>query len=277
MEIILNDKPLFHSMKKGLHRKWKRKIIFFIIFIIILFLILTEKTGINYVSDQNIVVYGPEVEEIDKYTPLRKEMVEKQLRNRDITDEKVLAAMEKVPRHKFMTQYLGQAYEDRPIPIGYGQTISQPYIVALMTQILDIDENDKVLEIGTGSGYQAAVLAELVDKVYTIEIIKELAERVDQTIKRLGYKNIEVKNADGYFGWNEKGPFDAIIITAAANHIPLPLIEQLKDGGKLVIPLGSTTSFQTLTLITKKGNELETRFITGVRFVPMTGQAQRSK
>jgi len=159
------------------------------------------------------------------------------------------------------------------LPIGYGQTISQPYIVALMTQSLQLKENNKVLEIGTGSGYQAAVLAELVKDVYTIEIIKELADSAENRLNNLNYKNIRVKNADGYFGWEEEAPFDAIIITAAANHIPPPLLNQLKDKGKLIIPLGSTLSFQTLTLVTKKGDELETEFITGVRFVPLTGQA----
>lgn len=183
--------------------------------------------------------------------------------------------MEKVPRHKFMPFYTDQAYNDHPVPIGYGQTISQPYIVALMTQLLDTKDSDKVLEIGTGSGYQAAVLAELVDKVYTIEIIEELANMAEQTLINLGYDNVEVKHADGYFGWEENAPFDAIIITAAANHIPPPLIEQLNDNGKLIIPLASAAGFQTLTLVTKKGDDLETRFITGVRFVPMTGAAQK--
>ena len=144
-----------------------------------------------------------------------------------------------------------------------------------MTQVLGVDENDEVLEIGTGSGYQAAVLSELVKEVYTIEIIEALANNAKNGLKNLNYKNIEVKHADGYFGWEEKGPFDAIIVTAAANHIPPPLLRQLKDNGKLVIPLGSTLTFQTLTLVTKKGNELETEFITGVRFVPLTGEAQK--
>ena len=192
-------------------------------------------------------------------------------------DKDVLAVMENVPRHKFMPFFIDQAYEDHPVPIGYSQTISQPYIVALMTQELNIDSsyNYKVLEIGTGSGYQAAVLAGLVDKVYTIEIIKELADSAANTLKNLGYDNVEAKHADGYFGWEEKAPFDRIIITAAANHVPPPLIEQLKDNGKLIIPLASTIGFQTLTLITKKGDSLETVFITGVRFVPMTGEAQK--
>jgi len=211
---------------------------------------------------------------IDKYTKPRQDMVENQLKNRDINDEKVLEVMNNIQRHKFVPSYLiEQAYDDNPLPIGYGQTISQPYIVALMTQSLGLKENNRVLEIGTGSGYQAVVLAELVKEVYTIEIIKELADSAESRLNNLNYKNVRVKNADGYFGWEEEAPFDAIIITAAANHIPPPLLNQLKDKGKLIIPLGSTLSFQTLTLVTKKGDELETEFITGVRFVPLTGQA----
>ena len=246
-----------------------KKMFFFVIILIILFIALTQKT--NYFKIEGAV----DTEELDEYVVLRKQMVNTQLRSRDITDENVLSAMEKVPRHKLMPFYLHQAYEDHPVPLGYGQTISQPYIVALMTQELRVNENDKVLEIGTGSGYQAAVLAELVKDVYTIEIIGDLAKRANKTLNNLGYKNIEVKHADGYFGWKENAPFDVIIITAAANHIPLPLIEQLKDNGKLIIPLASAAGFQTLTLVTKKGDELETRFITGVRFVPMTGETQK--
>jgi protein-L-isoaspartate(D-aspartate) O-methyltransferase len=214
-------------------------------------------------------------EEPDEYTELRMQMVDTQLRNRDITDETVLNVMGKVPRHEFMPYLLEQAYEDHPVPIGYAQTISQPYIVALMTQSLELDSSDSVLEIGTGSGYQAAVLAELVDEVYTMEIIEALASRAAKTLTDLGYSNVEVKHADGYFGWDENAPFDAVIVTAASNHVPPPLIEQLKDGGKLIIPLASSAGFQTLTLITKNGTELEAVFITGVRFVPMTGEAQK--
>ncbi len=214
--------------------------------------------------------------ELDEYSELRKQMVETQLKTRDIDDLRVLQAMEAVPRHKFMNDYIEQAYEDRPVPIGYGQTISQPYIVALMTQALEVNDSYKVLEIGTGSGYQAAVLAELVDRVYTIEIIEALAGRANETLERLGYDNVEVMHADGYFGWEDEAPFDVIIITAASNHVPPTLSEQLKDGGRLIIPLGSITGFQTLNLITKKGDDLETKVITGVRFVPMTGEAQKT-
>ena len=193
-------------------------------------------------------------------------MIETQLRIRDITDENVLDVMKKVLRHEFVPENMkNNAYEDKPLPIGYGQTISQPYIVALMTQSLELEEDDKVLEIGTGSGYQAAVMAELVEEVYTIEIIKELADAAKNRLNTLEYENIEVKHADGYFGWEEKAPFDAIIVTAAANHIPPPLLQQLKDGGKLIIPLGSTLRFQTLTIITKFGNETKKKLKTGAR------------
>ena len=245
--------------------KLSKKIVLLVL--LLAFLVLFQKTNLKYLIGSS--------ENEDSYAELRKLMVENQLRSRDITDEKVLAAMGKVPRHEFMPSLLAQAYEDHPVPIGYGQTISQPYIVALMTQELDVKDSDKVLEIGTGSGYQAAVLAELVDKVYTIEIIEELAKRANTTLKDF-YGNVEVKHADGYFGWEENAPFNAIIITAAANHVPPPLIEQLKDGGNLVIPLASTTGFQVLTFITKNGDQLDSRFITGVRFVPFTGEAQRT-
>ena len=250
-----------------------KKTVLFVIVLAILFTVLTPETG-NYIM-KGPVLETSVSEDLDAYIDLRKEMVETQLRSRDINDEKVLTVMGRTPRHKFIpSSFLDQAYEDHAVPIGYAQTISQPYIVALMTQSLEVKNSYKVLEIGTGSGYQAAVLAELVDKVFTIEIIEALADRSTQTLRDLGYDNIEVKHADGYFGWEEKAPFDAVIVTAAANHIPNPLIEQLKDGGKLIIPLSSPAGFQVLTLITKKGEDLETRFITGVRFVPMTGEAQ---
>jgi protein-L-isoaspartate(D-aspartate) O-methyltransferase len=207
----------------------------------------------------------------DPFARLRENMVQTQLKARDITNEQVLEVMQRVPRHKFVDKSLiNQAYADHPLPIGYGQTISQPYIVALMTQSLELDKDDKVLEIGTGSGYQAAVLAELVKEVYTIEIIAPLAKKAQLILKN--YSNVKVKNADGYFGWKEYAPFDAIIVTCAANHIPRPLIEQLKDGGRLIIPLGSVKYYQTLTLVKKNGNELKTKYISSVRFVPMTGK-----
>lgn len=243
--------------------------------ILILSILIIKNTNYNKKTEEKTQQFD-EIKELEKYALKSKNMVDTQLKTRDITDSKVLAIMEKVKRHKFVpTNLISQAYNDNPLPIGYGQTISQPYIVALMTQSLDLNEDDKVLEIGTGSGYQAAVLAETVKEVYTIEIVGELAESADERLKALGYKNVKVKNADGYFGWEEYAPFDKIIITAAANHIPLILLEQLKDKGKLIIPLGPTLRFQTLTLVTKKGDELETEFITGVRFVPMTGESQK--
>lgn len=251
---------------KGKKENKKIAIIAIVALIILIFII--SKNGHIQKEDEF------ENTSLDKYTLLRKDMAATQLKTRDITDDKVLAVMEKVERHKFVPNFLiDSAYGDNPLPIGYGQTISQPYIVALMTQSLKVTRNDRVLEIGTGSGYQAAVLAELVKVVYTIEIVKELAESAEERFERLGYANIKVKNADGYFGWQEYAPFDVIIITAAANHIPPPLIEQLKDNGRLIVPLGPTLTFQTLTLVTRQGDELETEFITGVRFVPMTGKA----
>ena len=212
------------------------------------------------------------------YTQLRKKMVRRQLMSRDISDKRVLEAMGKVPRHLFVSpSYRRQAYEDYPLPIDEGQTISQPYIVALMTQHLKVEENDKVLEIGTGSGYQAAVLAYLTGQVYSIEIREKLAERASDTLARLGYDQVQVKWGDGYYGWEEHAPFDAIIVTCAANHVPPPLLKQLKQGGRLIIPLGSTLYFQTLTLITKTDGKPEVEHILGVRFVPMTGEAQKRK
>jgi protein-L-isoaspartate(D-aspartate) O-methyltransferase len=214
-------------------------------------------------------------EEVPAFTEARERMIEVDLKGRDITDERVLEVMSRVPRHEFVDASLQDvAYADHPLPIGEGQTISQPYIVALMTQSLQLNGTEKVLEIGTGSGYQAAVLAELVNETYSIEIIEVLAKRAKETLKRLGY-NVKVKHADGYFGWEEHAPFDAIIVTCAANHIPPPLLEQLKDGGRLIIPLGSTRYYQTLTLIEKKDGELSATYITSVRFVPMTGEAMK--
>lgn len=206
----------------------------------------------------------------------RKRMVEHDLKGRDITDAKVLEIMGRVPRHLFVDKSLqSKAYADHPLPIGEGQTISQPYIVALMTQILQVKPGEKVLEIGAGSGYQAAVLAELTGQVYTIEIRASLSQMAAQRLKQLGYEKVKVKYGDGYFGWEEYAPFDAIIVTCAANHIPPPLIKQLKENGRLIIPLGSTTYFQTLTLLTKKNGQTDVQHLLGVSFVPMTGEAQK--
>jgi len=211
------------------------------------------------------------------FTQLRKQMVERQLKSRDITDPKVLDAMGKVKRHLFVSENLmGEAYADFPLPIGEGQTISQPYIVALMTQLLNVKPGEKVLEIGTGSGYQAAVLAKLTDSVFTIEIKEKLAVSAEKRLKNLGYHNIKTKYGDGYYGWEEYAPFDAVIITAAANHIPPLLVKQLKEGGRLLLPLGSTRYWQTLTMGTKISGELKNiMHFTDVIFVPMTGEIQK--
>ncbi|MFC2169172.1 protein-L-isoaspartate(D-aspartate) O-methyltransferase [Acidobacteriota bacterium] len=213
----------------------------------------------------------------DVYSRLRHEMIQKQLAERDIHDERVLDAMKRVPRHFFVGErYRSQAYGDYPLPIDEGQTISQPYIVALMTQYLNLKQRDKVLEIGTGSGYQAAVLAHLTDSVYSIEIRENLAKKAEDTLKKLGYNQVRVKWSDGYFGWKEHAPYDAIIVTCAANHVPPPLLNQLKEGGKLILPLGSTLYFQTLTLITKSGGKPKTQHLLGVRFVPMVRETKKN-
>lgn len=220
----------------------------------------------------------PATENTSDFTLQRTRMVKEQLIARGIKDEKVLGVMKKVPRHLFVEDSLkNKAYGDHPLPIGEGQTISQPYIVALMTEALKLKPSDRVLEIGTGSGYQAAVLAEIVKEVYTIEIRERLAERAEKLLNNLGYRNIKVKYADGYFGWDEYAPFDAIIVTASANHIPPPLIKQLKESGRLIIPLGSTLYYQTLTLVTKKNRGLDVEQMEGVAFVPMVGEAQKGK
>jgi protein-L-isoaspartate(D-aspartate) O-methyltransferase len=207
----------------------------------------------------------------DRYAPLRQQMVENQLRGRGFSQEDVLAAMARVPRHEFVpADYQSQAYEDHPLPIGYGQTISQPYIVAVMTELIDLQPGEKVLEIGTGSGYQAAILAELTDEVYTIEIIPKLAARAAQAFERVGYDQIAVKQADGYWGWEEHSPFDAIIVTAAPDHIPQPLVQQLADGGKMVIPIGPPGGYQSLWLLERQGDQVIRRNWGGVSFVPFT-------
>ena len=209
----------------------------------------------------------------------RQRMVAEQLAGpgRNITNARVLTAMGRVPRHEFVPERMRYlAYQDSPLPIGYDQTISQPFIVAFMTEQLQPKPTDKVLEIGTGSGYQAAVLAELVAKVYTVEIIEDLARRAAADLKRLGYTNVSVRAGDGYKGWSEAAPFDAIIVTCAPEKVPPPLIEQLKDGGRMIIPVGPTWD-QELVLLRKRGDKLERHAVLPVRFVPMTGQSQRSE
>jgi len=221
------------------------------------------------------VISAP-AEEDTAFKAARQRMVEKDLKGRDIADPQVLEILGRIPRHLFVDKSLQrQAYADHPLPIGEGQTISQPYIVALMTQILRIKPGEKVLEIGTGSGYQAAVLAELTDQVFSIEIREKLTQAASRVLKELGYNQVRLKSGDGYFGWEEFAPFDVIIVTCAANHIPPPLIKQLKEGGRLILPLGSTIYFQTLTLVTKKAGLTDVQHLTGVAFVPMTGEAQK--
>lgn len=212
----------------------------------------------------------------DAMTRARELMVERDLKGRDISDPVVLDVMGRVPRHLFVDPPLkDEAYSDYPLPIGEGQTISQPYVVALMTQLLELKPGEKVLEIGTGSGYQAAVLAGITERVYTVEIRKALYEKAEKRLRELGYGNVRVRHGDGYFGWEEFAPFDCIIVTAAANHIPPPLLAQLGEGGRLVIPLGSTRYYQTLTRITKVRGEPDVEQFIGVRFVPMVGEAQK--
>ncbi|MGJ4804006.1 protein-L-isoaspartate(D-aspartate) O-methyltransferase [Luteimonas sp. SDU82] len=202
-------------------------------------------------------------------------MVERQLVGRGIDDARVLEAMRKVPRHRFVpAESAAEAYRDEPLPIGHDQTISQPYIVALMTQLARPRPGDRVLEIGTGSGYQAAVLAELAGEVYSIEILTPLATRAALLLRRLGYSNIAVRSGDGYAGWPERAPFDAIVVTAAPDHVPAPLLEQLGPGGRLVIPVGPVHAVQELRVIEKRADgSLDERVVTPVRFVPLTGEA----
>jgi len=206
----------------------------------------------------------------------RQDMVLNQLQSRDIVDSKVLQAMLTVPRHKFVDEHIREsAYNDYPLAIGEGQTISQPYIVALMTQLLELKGNEKVLEIGTGSGYQAAVLAEIVKEVYTVEIYESLSKKSEKLLTDLGYRNIKFKVGDGYYGWEEYAPYDAIIVTCAPDHVPPPLLQQIKeDGGRIVIPVGGIWMVQTLMKIEKMEGEFKSKGIIGVRFVPMIGHSR---
>ncbi len=216
----------------------------------------------------------PSPAQMDSHS-MKEEMIENQIRKRGIKNEVVLNAIRKVDRHKFVPEEIRHhAYSDRPLPIGEGQTISQPYIVALMTELLELKNGDTVLEVGTGSGYQAAILAELADHVYTIEIIGSLALSAERLLRELGYRNINVKIGDGYIGWEEFAPFDAIIVTATPPHIPQPLLDQLKEGGRLVIPVGDY--YQELKKITKVKGQIKSQNVTPVVFVPMTGEHVKS-
>jgi protein-L-isoaspartate(D-aspartate) O-methyltransferase len=242
----------------------------------ILMVLLADNLIVKPITMKPILIFiilllnGPDAV-TQNFERLRENMVRQQIRNRGINHKSTLRAMQNVERHRFVpaAQQM-RAYDDGPIPIGYGQTISQPYIVAYMTQLADPEPGDRVLEIGAGSGYQAAVLGEIVRQVYTIEIIPELAERSRRLLGELGYDNVEVITGDGYFGHEQHAPYDAIVVTAAAEYIPPPLIEQLRDGGKMIIPVGSPFMVQTLMLVEKKGEKITTTSLMPVRFVPFT-------
>ena len=217
---------------------------------------------------------APPIPPREDFTAARRQMVSAQIEHRGVTDGRVLSAMESVPRHLFVPEPLReQAYDDSPLPIGEGQTISQPYIVALMTSLLELQPADRVLEIGTGSGYQAAVLSRLAKQVYSMEILPALADQARRNLEGAGCKNVNVRVGDGYKGWPEEAPFDAVIVTAAPEQVPQPLIDQLRVGGRMVIPVGNY--FQNLLLITKTAEGVERRTILPVRFVPMTGEVQK--
>jgi protein-L-isoaspartate(D-aspartate) O-methyltransferase len=216
--------------------------------------------------------------EDEAFARKRLAMVEDQVEARGVRDPAILEALRMVPRHLFVpAEFRDEAYADYPLPIGEGQTISQPYIVGLMTETLNLGKKDKVLEIGTGSGYQAAVLARLAGSVLTIEINEKLARRASDTLRDLGFANVRVKHGDGFFGWPEEAPFNAIIITCAVDPVPAPLLDQLAEGGRLIVPLGDSSSFQKLTLIIKKRGKPVVHEIIDVRFVPMTGEALKKK
>jgi protein-L-isoaspartate(D-aspartate) O-methyltransferase len=212
----------------------------------------------------------------EEFRKEREAMVRDQIAARGVRDTRVLEAMSRVPRHLFVpAQSRSRAYGDHPLPIGRRQTISQPYIVAFMTESLALKPGEKVLEVGTGSGYQSAVLACLTDKVFTVEIDGELAREADATLRKLGYRSVRVREGDGFFGWPEAAPFDAVIVTCAASRVPPPLVEQLGEGGRLVIPVEKGPLSQTLTLVTKKNGKITVRELLDVLFVPMTGEAEK--
>jgi protein-L-isoaspartate(D-aspartate) O-methyltransferase len=210
---------------------------------------------------------------VGRFAAQRADMVERQIAARGVEDRRVLGAIGAVPRHEFVPPAkVERAYSDGPLPIGFGQTISQPSIVALMTELAQVEKRDKVLEIGTGSGYQAAVLAELTDRVYSVEIVPELARSAAARLRRVGYRSVRVRAADGYFGWERHAPFDAILVTAAPDHVPPPLIRQLKKGGRMVVPVGPPGSYQTLWRIRKTSGGVVSENVTDVAFVPLTGE-----
>lgn len=230
------------------------------------------RSAVGDVEDKQVIRFRGESED-SSLERQRRLMIEQQIRRREVENERVLAAMEAVPRHEFVPgDQQSRSYGDHPLPIGYRQTISQPYIVALMTSLLEPEPDDTVLEIGTGSGYQAAVLAEVVAHVYTIEIIEPLCERARETLEVMGYRNVTVRCGDGYDGWPEHAPFTGVIITAAPEKVPQPLLDQLAEGGRLVVPEGKF--LQDLVVYHKTGGKIKRRQVIPVRFVPMTGKAE---
>ncbi len=245
-------------------------------FFISLCIFMVACTTVAELSPTNTKPVDTPVKEVipDEYARAREKMVTETIEARGVSDPEVLDAMRSVPRHKFVPdEHLASSYADHPLPIGYGQTISQPYIVALMTELLELKPGERVLEIGTGSGYQAAVLAELENiSIYSIEIVPELAERAKIRLENLGYDQVHVLQGDGYYGWPEYAPFDAIIVTAAPDHLPSPLVEQLAEGGRIVVPIGPPGGFQTLWKFVYEGDELKGYNLGGVRFVPFTGE-----
>jgi len=265
------------TQEKSRRRGWIVTFVSLLVILVFIFMGLSCNSTLNKPSTSEDVstnaVEETSFEEEDKFLQARLNMVENTIVARGVSNEDVLRVMREVPRHKFVPEeFISQAYADHPLPIGYGQTISQPYIVAWMTELLELQPGEKVLEIGTGSGYQAAVLAELgfVD-VYSIEIIPELAESGESHLKSLGYDQVKVKSGDGYYGWQEYAPFDAIIVTAAPDHLPPPLIEQLVEGGRLVIPIGPPGGYQSLWKFVKESGDVKAYNLGGVSFVPFTG------
>lgn len=251
-------------------KRWALLLIAFGSIVLVLLMLLGQREPGGPVSAPGTP--DPESTQTTHFEQARERMVELTIENRGVEDEDVLESMRTVPRHLFVPENRRAfAYSDEPLPIGFGQTISQPYIVAWMTELLELQPGDKVLEIGTGSGYQAAVLAELgFVEVYSIEIIPELAARAEETLDELGYEDLHLKQGDGYFGWEEHAPFDAIIVTAAPDHLPQPLANQLREGGRIVIPIGPVGGFQTLWKFVKEDGELTAYNMGGVRFVPLT-------
>ena len=240
---------------------------------------LVSPRGVTFLGLIFFVAAGLPGSQDEKALAVRRDrMVETQIAARGVRDPRVLRAMAEVPRHLFVPAgSVDLAYEDHPLPIGEGQTISQPYIVALMTERLALGQKAKVLEVGTGSGYQAAVLARIAAEVFTVEIHEGLARQAAATLERLGVRNVRVRSGDGFFGWPEEAPFDGIIVTAAAPEVPAALFAQLKEGGRLVIPLGDPRAFQVLTVVTKRRGRPVREEVLDVRFVPMTGEIQKKK